>query len=315
MSSTPLVESPHLTFEESYIMKWSLRGRNRNSSTHAVNEVKAPEPCGADSSPRSVTHPTLGYDSPTTVQDYGYGDAAPDSANIYGYGDAAPDSDKYGYGDAVPDSEKYGYGDGAPTRRSRAGSSSPRPSSKTPRRSSMKQGPESTRRRRASIQLTGEVENYLPGREEPVRRRTSISFDNKVKVKKVTAVSDLAEEPQSLWFQDDEYHSIKQKLYSIVDKVESGNTDAGRYCTRGLERMMKSESVRMKKYKVWDSLLDEQDVQREKGADYDDVYMANVCRFASAGCQREAAERAQQDAVAVEKYMANTRRYCRRLSC
>jgi hypothetical protein len=259
---------------------------------------------------------------------YGYEEASPDSAaESYGYGNAIPDDkEDYGYGDSSPDDKtKYGYGDVSPprdfsrktTRRSSGYGdvSPPRDfSRKTTRRSSMKQ---SGRPRRASIQFGGEIEVYLPYRDEPVRRRTSITFNEKVKIKGVTPVAQLTDEPESLWFQDGEYERIKEKAFELVDKVDKhGITNRGKkYCIRGLEKLMPSKAgqVLEHKYEGWDSVLNEQDIQRESGI-FDEEYMAILYKYSNLSSKREAAERGGQDEAEIENYLRTTRRMCRRLS-
>jgi hypothetical protein len=257
--------------------------------------------------------------TPGDMSKYGYGEASPDDKAKYGYEDSAPcregadnknNTSDHQYGDAAPgdDEAKYGYADGAAP--SGFGSATSR---RTPRRSSMKQ---SGRPRRASIQLCGEVENVLPSSHgEKVRRRTSITFNGAVKVKTVAPVKALTHEPEALWFQDEEFDRMKQKCFEIVDKVDQGLTGGKKYCVRGLEKLSdsKREKVLGRKYDAWNSVLDEQDQQRQSG-EFDDGHMANVCKFSTLQNQKEAEERARQDAAEIENYLRTTRRQCRRLS-
>ena len=98
----------------------------------------------------------------------------------------------------------------------------------------MKQGGESGRQRRASIGYTGEVANVLPSSNgKKVVRRTSISFSDRVKVRTCEPVKSLTDEPEALWFQDDEFRKIKAKCFEIVDKVDHGMTGGKKFCTRG----------------------------------------------------------------------------------
>ena len=170
-------------------------------------------------------------------------------------------------------------------------------------------------RRRASIGYTGEIEVSLPGQDQPVKRRTSISFDEKVKVKSVSPVSQMTDRPEELWFQDDEYDRMKQKSFEIVDRVELGMTGGKKYCTRGLEKLMQKnqEASMIKKYDAWDAVLNEQFSQRESGT-FNDVNIANALRFKTMNSQREANLRAQGDADEIEKYVRTTRRMMRRMS-
>ena len=273
---------------------------------------------------------------------YGYGDAVPDSEKMHlnhrgGFNsrrrtgrressgwkqqetsegtdafDAAA-QEMYGYGDAFPDSDVdsatqyYGYGDGS----SRRGQMMAQP-----RRSSMKHNASSSRgRRRASIQFGGgneiEVFSYQEGR--TIKRRTSITFNEKTDIRCVAPVKDLADDPESLWVQVEEMESIKQKALLIADHAEQGRQ--GKYCVRGLERYIGSakDVASERRFEAWDSVLDEQLLQQSSG-EYDDEYIANVYRYATIDTQREANERALKDAKDIELYLKNTRKACRRMS-
>jgi hypothetical protein len=103
---------------------------------------------------------------------------------------------------------------------------------------------------------------------------------------------------------------------NIVHKTQQGIVGHRRYCTRGLEKVMTQEATQMtreKRYMAWDSVLNEQDLQRDDGA-FDDEYMANCYKFNTAKCQQEAANRASQDAADVANYLKSTRGICRRMS-
>jgi hypothetical protein len=254
-----------------------------------ITEEDATPETGSYSSHSTPTRVDLIRSSSTDQQD----DAAGDATAVYGYGEASPD-----------DRAKYGYGD------TTAAPEESHPNTRTPRRSSMKQ---SGRPRRASIQFGGEIEVSLPGEGMPVRRRTSIVFHDQVKIKNVTPVSELTDEPKALWFQNEEYSQIKQKIKCLVYKSEEGTLGDRKYCLRGLERMLASDVAREKKYKALDSVLVEQDLQRRQGI-YDDDYMSKLYKFTTSKCQREANNRANDDAMEIENYLKNARQRCRRLS-
>jgi hypothetical protein len=323
-------------------------GESSNADTAAVSDDSlAPTSVSSDLSlsPQwdmtEISHPApvfkpvqessakYGYEeaSPSATETYGYGDATPDDK--YGYGNAKPD-DKYGYGNAKPDDgdttpddkAKYGYGDdAAPDDKAKYGygddddDTTPRvSSSRTPRRSSMKQ---SGVPRRSSIQFGGEIQVNLPGKKRPVRRRTSISFNETINIKNVVPVSQLTDEPEALWFQDEEYDRILDKSYSLVDRVEErGDLPGGKkYCVRGLEKLMakNADGLKQRKYDLWDSVLDEQDLQRHHGT-FDDEFMGNICKSSTEKSHQEAVGRATQDAAEIENYLRSTRKMCRRLS-
>jgi len=249
--------------------------------------------------------------APDDIAKYGYGDAAPDDVAKYGYGDAAPDDvAKYGYGDAAPDDiAKYGYGDASPDEAAPAGA-------RMPRRSSMKGSSSSSARRRASLgACAGEtMEVYLPGKREPVKRRRSITFKEQVKVQPMEPAKSLAENPESLWFQEDEYEKIKMKTVALIHKVaEDGTLDGKKYCTRGLEKWMTPEATQVKKRQAWDNVLNEQYLQRQEGA-FNDEQLALMYKHSTARSQMEASKRASKDAQEVEGYLKSTRRFQRRMS-
>jgi hypothetical protein len=249
---------------------------------------------------------------PPSSPDYGYGKAAPDSdISKYGYGDASPD---YGYGDAAPDSDivsKYGYGDAAPDETPAI------TRSQMPRRSSMKGSSPAQARKRASIGGCGQgevMEVRLPGKHEPVQRRRSITFDESVSVQQVEPVKSLTDNPEALWFQENEYDFIKMKTKALLNKVGlDGTVDGKKYCTRGLEKWMTPEITQVKKRQAWDNVLNEQYLQRQDG-EFDDEQLALMYKHSTARSQLEASRRAQGDAEEAAGYLKSTRRAFRRMS-
>lgn len=286
---------------------------------------------------------------------YGYGDAAPDVSiknnypnarfarvrtwNPSGSCDPPPftisntaNNDNNNNNNSI---QKYGYEDAPPRRFSQT---SPRfhpvgrtasmntaitsstslglpPSgNRMPRRSSLRQDGAPPRQRRAS--LGSEIIVRLPGQAEPVKKRRSITFDKKVKVKNVEAVSRLTDTPQHLWFQAEEYELIRRNSWDLVDKVESGQTGYGgrKYCVRGLEKIMHRDDILRTKSQAWDSVLEEQDLQRDQGC-WDEEYMASIYKFSTVDAARAAADRGKQDEQEISNYLKSTRRFCRRLSC
>jgi len=248
---------------------------------------------------------------------------------------------KYGYGEASPnmiiddeemeDVAKYDYGDGSsmssfqshlpsqplysPAKNLSGAAFCPK---RMPRRSSMKgsNADENNKSvRRASIgcsvlssRMFEEIEVLLPGRREPVRRRRSITFDNDVNVQQIEPVKDLAMDGRkSLWFQEKEYEKIKVKTLALLDRVEqsSGAADGKRYCTRGLEKLMTPEATEVKKYQAWDSVFNEQFLQRKDG-EYDEESLANIYKYSTKRSQSEASKRASLDAEAAQAYLKTT---------
>ena len=186
-----------------------------------------------------------------------------------------------------------------------------------PRRSSLKQGNDSMgSKRRASIQMGEEVTLFLPGRDEPVRRRSSIKFNEAVKVRNVESVKSLADCAKDLWFQSDEYAQMRRNSWDLVHRVEGGQEGIGarKFCLRGLERMLDREAVLHNREKAWNTVFAEQDLQRSRG-DYDDRFVAHAYRCSTLESARAAACRGQQDEKAITSYVRGVKGYCRRLSC
>ena len=257
------------------------------------------------------------------IDQYGYGDGSPDDRTKCRYEDVSQDGNaKYGYEEAKPDEKasKYGYEEAKPDDKTNYGyddySTSPqRDLTRRPtRRSSMKQ---SGAPRRASVSSTGEIEVCLPGRKGSVRRRTSITFKDTVNVRELQPAAELTDKPENLWFQSHEYKKMRRKSLDLVEKVEREGVMSGnrKYCIRGLEGMMNSNAgrVQQKMYKVWDSVLIEQEQQRE-GGKFDDDVMGKISNLNTKGCQIEAIRRAQQDRREIEAYLNFTRRRASRRS-
>ena len=224
----------------------------------------------------------------------------------HGYEEATPAPDVKKQDEEDKAKKYYGYEEASPS-----------PSfhhQRTPRRSSMKQQGVP---RRSSISYRGEVQNILPGQTKPVSRRTSISFKEKIRVKEVTPVRYLVDEPEQLWFQPEEYDRIRKKVVQLVRKEENGThlQNSKKCCMRGLEGLLQDNLSRKSQARNnnWDSVLNEQYEQRNSNK-YDDVDIGNVSKFSTLSNQREAANRAKQDAADVEAYLRKTRIMCRRMS-
>ncbi|KAG7373483.1 hypothetical protein IV203_034207 [Nitzschia inconspicua] len=257
------------------------------------------------------------------VSIYGYGDAAPDvpattvaTRDYYGNETAAPSSSssdsasKYGYGDAVPDSDR---------------DTSVSVTTRMPRRSSMK-GSSNNKypRRRASMGACCEsstIEVQLPGQIGPIRRRRSITFEEKVNVQKVEPAISLAEDPSALWLQDREYDFISAKILTLMQHVHESDSVAvdsdgtllinGKSVeSRGLEQHLTPELTELNKARARDCVMHEQFMQRQVG-DYDEDTLANIYKFSTIRSQRQATQRATQDAKEAEEYLQSTRQMFR----
>merc|ERR1712172_387243 len=159
---------------------------------------------------------------------------------------------------------------------------------RTPRRSSLRGScPQRAARRRASIgtctipaerrmSIEEEIaigaiepsqilEVNLPGRRELIKRRRSIQFNEDVNVRNIQPTSKVkGAVKKELWFQNEEYNTIKMKTRALLEKVDSNGTVNGKkYCTRGLENYMECPKKRdSERYQAWDSVLMEQEMQR-----------------------------------------------------
>ena len=264
-----------------------------------------------------------GYEeaAPDRNDKYGYEDASPDDRSKYCYEDAAPNDDdasKYGYGNASPTqntNNEYGYGDAAPDTHS---NSSRNRRGKTSRRSSMKQMGRTGRR--SSIGYTGEIEVQLPGRKEPIRRRTSISFDSYEEVAEVEPIKDLAgvDGSKQLWFQPEEYDMIREKAIFITNVASTATKDAhyssGHHlCTRGLEPHINADQVRQEQFMAKRSVLVEQEHQRNLGI-YDDEIVSKIYQLTSMNSAARANGFAQQDSIVAERHYTRQERMMSRRS-
>ena len=279
------------------------------------------------------SHKRYGYSAP------GYDDATMGASegNQYGYEDATPDvAAKAGFlpKSPVPRTRRRGsasssqnfnanYGFLSPpagTESSTGGyarRSSGNHLSRTPRRSSLKNGGmdgEYSPRRRSDGEL---VEVTLPNTGQKVKRRASISFDDLVRVMKVEAVPDMIDSPDEYFVSPREIARKKASAIQLMHAVEKGAIPDGKKpCLRGLESL--SASYKMEKtalqYNGREAVLEEQELQRSTSS-FSDLDIADAYRRASRRSQRMAAERAQRDEKDVESYLKSSRRYCRRLSC
>jgi hypothetical protein len=265
-----------------------------------------------------------------------------DAAEKYGYGDAAPDGPKLS---SVDEKKQLGlstpqYRRASLSRRNqrRASISTVAPTAenvndtvnvpfhphRTPRRSSLK-GTQPVGRRRASvsgpssfeaidlnmlqeIDPASVMEVKLPGRRDSIKRRRSITFNEDVHVRKIAPAKDLTSKPKELWFQDNEYSTIKKKTRALLESVDkkTGLVNGKKYCIRGLERYMEPSHVRdAKKYSAWDSVLLEQEVQREEGT-FCDESIGNMYKATTRRSVIDAQRQANKDADEVAAFYETT---------
>jgi len=164
-------------------------------------------------------------------------------------------------------------------------------------------------RKRPPTGTPGEtLEILLPGYSAPIERRRSITFDEKIDIQNIEPIRLLASGgSKSLWYQENEYETIKFKTLALLDRVDhsSGIIEGKKYCTRGLEKFMTPEETEVKKHQAWDSVLNEQFLQRKDG-EFDEESVANIYMYSTKRSRKQAFQRASLDAVASEAYLKTT---------
>jgi hypothetical protein len=130
-------------------------------------------------------------------------------------------------------------------------------------------------------------------------------------------VKSLTDEPEALWFQDDEYTAMQKKACSIIHALEQGETSTKtkKHCIRGLEGHFGkgAECKEVSRGAAWDAVLIEQDMQQNEG-NFDDEVISMMYRLSSTESKIKAAQRATQDESEVMHYQRDTRRRMRRMS-
>lgn len=150
----------------------------------------------------------------------------------------------------------------------------------------------------------------LPGQTKTTIRRRSIDFNEKVRVKRVFCQAQLLEDDEigELWFQHEEYEVIKRKTMALINAIQNDTTGGVAYCTRGLERYFSIAEVQETRNDAWDTVLDEQDLQRASGTH---TFDADRVSRAYARCTRQsfldAAARGKLDEDAIARYTRKTR--------
>ena len=115
------------------------------------------------------------------------------------------------------------------------------------------------------------------------------------------------------------HHCPEKEENAAGDLANSSCTPGGpkkmKYCLRGLEKIMRQNQIRCKwnRLNAWNSVLDEQDYQRDMGH-FDGEGLASNYQLQTIASKLEATKRGQEDAKEIESYLADTRRYCRRMS-
>lgn len=177
-----------------------------------------------------------------------------------------------------------------------------------PKRSSLKGSERSKAQSPLPERRSETYEILLPGQSKTIERQRSITFEDKVDVQNIEPVRLLATGgSRSLWYQENEYETIKFKTLALLDRVDhsSGIVDGKKYCTRGLEKFMTPEATEVKKHQAWDSVLNEQFLQRKDG-EFDEETLAMIYMYSTKRSRLEASRRANLDAQASEAYLKTT---------
>lgn len=148
------------------------------------------------------------------------------------------------------------------------------------------------------------IEVKLPMRRESVTRRRSITFHEDINVRQIQPTTSVkGADKRELWFQDDEFYTIKKKTRALLNKVDSnGVVNGKKYCTRGLEKYMEDPTKRaQEKNQAWDSVLTEQKIQRKLKI-FDDESMGRFYKRTSITSAAEANSRATAAAAEVASF-------------
>jgi hypothetical protein len=287
--------------------------------------------------------------------------------DVYGYESGSPDISKNNRSSTA---ELYGYESGSPdlalvdnkiaadstdSNRTATAIKYQYDGTRVPRRSSLKAGssygeqPLSGRRspserRRPPPRRNSAIEVRVRGERNPVQRRRSIDFANKVLVKEIRSVTEMTDNVGDLWLQADELAQMKEHRRSLLQKYkhhgdiadnatpasnpkvapalatihhanESNHDDS----FRGLERYI-DKSGRRQRNIAWDAVLLEQDEQECSGY-FDEYRIAELYKYTTDQSPEKAFARAQQDREAVQEYLTSPRtnklmaRTLRRVSC
>ena len=100
---------------------------------------------------------------------------------------------------------------------------------------------------------------------------------------------------------------------ALIRAVQGNDTGGVTYCTRGLERYFHINEVQDKRNVAWDSVLDEQELQRDSSV-FDDDRLSKAYSKCTKKSSIEAYERGKLDQDAIERYIKKTRKLCRTYS-
>lgn len=157
------------------------------------------------------------------------------------------------------------------------------------------------------------IQVRLPGQRKMVTRQRSLTFNEKVRVKRIPCQAQICGGDHSeLWFQPQEYDAIKRKTMALIRAVQDDQTGGVTYCTRGLERYFCVDAVQDKRNDAWDSVLDEQEAQRTNMESFNADRISRVYSQTTHGSIQDAIQRGKLDEDAIARYTKKMRQTLRR---
>ncbi len=157
------------------------------------------------------------------------------------------------------------------------------------------------------------LEIRLPGQRKTITRQRSLTFNEKVRVKRIPCQAQVCGgDTGDLWFQPQEYDAIKRKTMALIRAVQDDQTGGVTYCTRGLERYFSVDAVQEKRNDAWDSVLDEQEAQRSNQEAFSAERLSMAYSQTTGNSVKEAMERGRLDQDAIARYTKKMRNTLRR---
>lgn len=157
------------------------------------------------------------------------------------------------------------------------------------------------------------LEIRLPGQRKTITRQRSLTFNEKVRVKRIPCQAQVCGgDTKDLWFQPQEYDAIKRKTMALIRAVQDEQTGGVTYCTRGLERYFAVDAVQEKRNDAWDSVLDEQEAQRSNQEAFNAERISRTYSQTTQNSVKEAMERGKLDQDAIARYTKKMRQTLRR---
>lgn len=166
--------------------------------------------------------------------------------------------------------------------------------------------------KRSSLSDASVLRIQLPDDSRTITRHRCIVFNEKVRVKRIHCQAQLLDEEEigELWFQQEDYENIKRKTMALIKAIQENNTGGVNYCTRGLERYFSIQEVQEKRNDAWDTVLDEQDLQRQERS-FDPGRLSRAYSRCTRQSYHEAVERGRMDQDSIAKSTRRMRQMLR----